>query len=406
MTIKDPKKTKRQQIILTLSGVAFCASLLGVTLWASDPSNGKPTALQAAREKAKEVDKNFTVSSADTVSDKERWIASSEKAMASFQTSTQEMQQKIQLLTRKLEELERARGTQPEAGASTPVVDTPPNSNLTSLPLPPGAASALQGVGFQLPPPPSPGAVLQQPERKMEYIALSTETKKEKGKNADSYLPAGSFMTSILLSGVDAPTGGLAQSNPMPVTLRLMENAVLPNHFKSQVKDCFVIGAAAGEISSERAHIRIETLSCILKNGTVLETPAAGYVTGEDGKAGLRGRLVSKQGSMIAKAALAGTFSGIGQAVDSQYQQISTSALGSVQTYDPQKIGEAGLAKGSSKALEKIADFYLARANETYPVIEVDAKRIGEIILTKGLELGEKIAGMTRKGPEETPDDE
>ena len=161
----------------------------------------------------------------------------------------------------------------------------------------------------------------------------------------------------VLISGIDAPTGGLAQKNPMPVLMKLMDNGQLPNYFKSRVKDCHATGAATGDISSERACIRLEKLSCVLKNGDVVETPIQGFVTGEDGKNCFRGTLVSKQGAMIARSALAGVFSGIGQAVSQQYQQISTSALGTVKTIDPQKIGEAGLAPALPTPWRKLRIF-------------------------------------------------
>jgi conjugal transfer pilus assembly protein TraB len=48
------------------------------------------------------------------------------------------------------------------------------------------------------------------------------------------YLPSGAFTRAVLLGGLDAPTGGQAQRNPQPVLLRLVDNAVLPNHFRSK----------------------------------------------------------------------------------------------------------------------------------------------------------------------------
>ncbi|MCG6418409.1 hypothetical protein K6U51_10210, partial [Vibrio fluvialis] len=98
-----------------------------------------------------------------------------------------------------------------------------------------------------------------------------------------------------------------------------------------------------------------------------------------------------------AKSLLAGVASGIGSSISQQYQQVSTSALGNVTTIDPNKALESGLATGTSNALEKIADFYIARANETYPIIEVDANRIGEIILLGGTDFGKDLIGNTRE---------
>ena len=48
-------------------------------------------------------------------------------------------------------------------------------------------------------------------------------------KTTQNYLPSGMFGQAVLLAGLDAPTGGQAQSNPQPVLLHLRDSAMLPN---------------------------------------------------------------------------------------------------------------------------------------------------------------------------------
>ncbi|MFX8047654.1 TraB/VirB10 family protein, partial [Acinetobacter baumannii] len=86
----------------------------------------------------------------------------------------------------------------------------------------------------------------------------------------------------------------------MPVLMKIRDKGTLANYFKTDLKESTVIGAAKGNLSSERVEIRLETITCILANGTVIEEPIKGYVAGEDGKAGFRGKVISKQGSIIA----------------------------------------------------------------------------------------------------------
>ena len=69
-------------------------------------------------------------------------------------------------------------------------------------------------------------------------------------RDSRRYIPSGAFARAILLGGLDAPTGGQAQRNPQPVLLRLVDNAVLPNHFRSRIKECFVVGAGFGDIAA------------------------------------------------------------------------------------------------------------------------------------------------------------
>ena len=50
-------------------------------------------------------------------------------------------------------------------------------------------------------------------------------------------------------------------------------------------------------------------------DGKVFDTKLEAYVVGTDGKVGIPGRLVSKQGQMIAQSLLAGALGGIGQSL-------------------------------------------------------------------------------------------
>ncbi|MBD3821238.1 MAG: hypothetical protein IE914_03095 [Thiotrichales bacterium] len=203
-------------------------------------------------------------------------------------------------------------------------------------------------------------------------------------KKADSYIPAGSFVRAILIGGLDAPTGGQAQSNPHPVLMKLDDLAQLPNDLKYDIKNCHLIGASYGDISSERAIIRLETLSCIDQDDVVHEATVKGFVFGEDGKAGVRGRVITKQGQLLVNSLIAGIGAGIGQAFQQQSMTYSTSALGSVGTIDPEKIGVAGVGTGVGKALDRLSQYYISLAEKMFPVIEVDAGRSVDVVLTSG----------------------
>ncbi|PCS24012.1 TrbI/VirB10 family protein [Candidatus Enterovibrio escicola] len=405
--MEAPSKIKRRQMMIAGGGFSAFIILMMSGMWLSDPNRGKPTPLQIQAEKAQELMKDFTAKSSGSVTAEETWIALSEKQLKELQTENKILRDRLDDLARNFEQgnsLQAPPVNLPPAPTSivpqTPVVSkSPETGEITQI-----------FVNNSLPPPPPPqnsgnfnsnGQVTGQPISTIQVISLSDEpgntSEGVKSKNVSHYLPTGSFATAVLLSGMDAPTGGQSKSQPIPVLLRVIDAGQLPNYWNSDIDNCHVTGAAHGDISSERAHIRLENMTCILVNGDVIEESIRGYVAGEDGKAGLRGRLVSKQGSLIAKSLLAGVASGIGSSISQQYQQVSTSALGNVTTIDPNKALESGLARGTSNSLEKITDFYIARANETYPIIEVDANRIGEIILLGGTDFGKDLIGNTRK---------
>ncbi|MEQ1601335.1 MAG: TrbI/VirB10 family protein [Methylophilaceae bacterium] len=206
-------------------------------------------------------------------------------------------------------------------------------------------------------------------------------------KTAENYLPAGTFMRVAMLSGLDAPTGGQAQTNPHPVLFRVLDPAQLPNLFQANMKDCVVTGNAYGDISSERAYVRLDRLSCIDDTGGAIDVAVKGYAAGEDGKAGLRGRLVSKQGRALANAFLAGIGSGMGQAFKDSATTISQSALGATQTVNQGQELQAGLATGVGSAMNMLAKYYIKLAEQIFPVIEVDGGRVVDLILTKGISI-------------------
>jgi conjugal transfer pilus assembly protein TraB len=204
----------------------------------------------------------------------------------------------------------------------------------------------------------------------------------------DTYLPV-SFTRGILLGGLDAPTGGQAQSNPHPVLVRLEDNAVLPNRFRSNVKECLVIAAGYGDISSERAYLRTESLSCVRHDGTTIEAKIQGSVYGEDGKVGMRGRLVTKQGQMLANALSAGIISGIGQGFSQAGSSVTSSTFGTISTTSgsTREQVERGIGGGIGHALDRLSQYYIKLAEQTFPVIEIDAGREVDVVITKGVRI-------------------
>lgn len=196
----------------------------------------------------------------------------------------------------------------------------------------------------------------------------------------------------ILLNGMDAPTNSVAQKNPMPAVMRIKTEALLPNQYSHDVKECFVLVSGFGILSSERAQLRTETLSCVREGGKTMEAKVDGYVVGEDGRVGARGRLVSKQGQKIAQALTAGVLSGFATALTpTQVPRLDLSTGGnnfiSTQRATPQSILETGVAKGFSSSANMVSQFYLELAKEMTPVVEIDAGRKLTVVLIKGVEL-------------------
>ena len=198
-------------------------------------------------------------------------------------------------------------------------------------------------------------------------------------------IAAGTLMSGRLITGLDAPTGENARNEPYPALIRLTGHAVGPHGKKISVDGCMLVAAGYGDMSSERVYLRTENISC-----KGYEGPIAGYITGEDGKAGMRGRLVSKQGKLIARAMVAGFLDGFGNMFSSTpVTSIQTgSDVSSTKVYQrtlsPESLQSAAFS-GAGKALDRISKFYLGLAEKLFPVLEVDASRKIDIVLTASL---------------------
>ena len=224
--------------------------------------------------------------------------------------------------------------------------------------------------------------------------ATEPEGKNDKPQELSVTLPAGSILSGVLVTGMDAPTGKQAQRDPFPSLIRIKNEAILPNRFRADFRECFMIAGGWGDLSSERAYMRAERLSCVRNDGSVLEASLEAYATGEDGKAGLRGRLVSKQGAIIARSLGAGFLQGLAGAFNVQkVPTINVTRAGDngktvqpvyEQAFDSNALQSAGFS-GAGSALERIADFYLEMAESIFPVIEIDALREVDFIVNKGM---------------------
>jgi conjugal transfer pilus assembly protein TraB len=217
-------------------------------------------------------------------------------------------------------------------------------------------------------------------------------------KHSEVFIPAGTILTGVLLNGLDAPTGKRSKKEPMPVLFRIKKEAILPNRFHADLRECFLLASGFGDLSAERAYFRGETFSCVRQDGGVIEVPMNAYATGEDGKNGVRGRVISKQGALLAQAMMAGFLRGFSDAFGrNQIPMLMTGGVGSLSGTTPFQSAfssqsmEGGSLRGAGYAMERLSHFYMDMAEEIYPVIEVDATRQVNFIVQKGTALKLKV---------------
>lgn len=235
-------------------------------------------------------------------------------------------------------------------------------------------------------------------------LGLTENLKHKLPKTVETTIPAGAFAKTVLLSGLDASSSMSASSDPRPMLLRLIDHGTLPRRFQSDLKDCHCTASAYGDLSSERVYARLEKLTCIERaTGEIIETQVAGYIAGSDGKAGIRGVVASKDGQFLGRSLVGGVFAGLSNVANPQNRQaqVNPFAQGGKQP-SPPNIGDmftAGMASGASTALDRLSQYYIDRAEQLQPVIQIAAGQVVDIVFTEGTFIGsqdvkEQIEGL------------
>jgi conjugal transfer pilus assembly protein TraB len=298
----------------------------------------------------------------------------------------------VQALQEKMNSIGQS-GAQVTPGAKAPPVNTATEKGVLDKPLPGSGTGKpeFEIAGLKTPvdgDSAKPAKTIQVVgDPKMAAAKAAATTKKNE---PIAYLPAGSNFEAVLLNGMDASTAIGANRTPTPALLRIKSEAILPNMFNFNVRECFVMVGGFGNMSSERVEMRTETASCIAEDGQVWEGKIEGYVVGEDGKAGARGRVVSKQGALLAKTFMAGFVGGLGGAFTPQ--PTTTLALPGATTPaytypSTDAVIGSGISTGLNKSSQALANFYIKLAEQMFPIVELDAGRKMTIILLKGVEF-------------------
>jgi conjugal transfer pilus assembly protein TraB len=213
----------------------------------------------------------------------------------------------------------------------------------------------------------------------------------KKEEDNSTWLSAGSILTGTLLNGVDAPTSGGQQSKmPMPVLIRLKQEALMPNNYTLDIRECFVIGTTIGDLATSRAFIRSETLSCITEDNQAIEVPLTAYAVGRDGKNGIDGTLVTKSGGLMGNAMAAGFLSGLSKAASPQAVNVVNTNPGDeslFQSTNWSSMGQSAALNGASTSFDMIAKYYLEMVDASWPVVEVLGGREVDFIVQRGIAL-------------------
>lgn len=223
---------------------------------------------------------------------------------------------------------------------------------------------------------------VEQPTAEQNKITTPENNK----KTPKTYVPAGTFARGVLLEGADANASVNGQSNTVGILVRLLDSGTLPNGGHSHLKGCFLLASLYGDISSERGEARLTRLSCLRPDGSIFEKSVQGYLSFA-GKEGIKGRPVMRNGKILQMAGLSGLLSGFGSTLQQASQIQSTSALGVTSTVNSDKVWQNALAGGAGTALNRLAGYYIKRADQYHPVIEIGSGTVATVIFQRGFSL-------------------
>ncbi|MFV1919644.1 TrbI/VirB10 family protein [Sphingomonas sp. MJ1 (PH-R8)] len=211
-------------------------------------------------------------------------------------------------------------------------------------------------------------------------------------EDSPDYLPPNSYAPARVLVGVDASAGVASQTDPLPVVLRITGPA------RSVVKDgkllttrlqgCVVNGAARGDLSAEKVYVKLQKMTCDQPGGRVAVSEVKGFISFA-GKTGVRGRVVSREGSLVSQALLAGIVGGFGRGfsanANSVFSGITTGVDGKRQQLSGGDIVQGGLGQGVADAADSVSKYLIERAEQYQPVVEMPTGIDVEIVFLDGV---------------------
>lgn len=188
----------------------------------------------------------------------------------------------------------------------------------------------------------------------------------------------GTFVRAVMIGAADANASVNGQSNTTPIIFRILNRGILPNGYHSHMRGCFVVAEVYGDVSSSRGEVKLSQISCIL-NGKPVSRSING-IADYYGKEGIYGNTITKNGPMLWNAAISGGLSGLASGAQQAQQTQSTSPLGTTTTIPGSNIAMSMGAGSVQTAANTLANYYIKRADQYHPVIELNSGTIVNLV--------------------------
>ncbi len=201
------------------------------------------------------------------------------------------------------------------------------------------------------------------------------------------YVPSNTSVRAVVLGGADADASVYGQSKNNGVMLfKLLDAGSLPNGQRSRLRGCRVSANTYGDISSERAFATLYRLSCAHPGQPIIDKEITGWVF-YNGKVGIKGKPLMRDNKIMAWAGVSGALSGVAQAAQYAQSMQQFGAFGATSLVPSGNIGPFAAYGGAAKAADKLSEYYVKRAEQYHPVIQVGSGNVVTIVFKDGFYL-------------------
>jgi len=201
------------------------------------------------------------------------------------------------------------------------------------------------------------------------------------------YVPSNTSVRAVVLGGADADASVNGQSKNNGVMLfKFLEDGTLPNGQRSRLRGCRVSANSYGDISSERAFATLYRLSCAHPGEPIIDKEITGWVF-YNGKVGIKGKPLMRDSKVMTWAGVSGALSGIAQAAQYAQSVQQFGAYGATSLVPSSNIGPFAAYGGASKAADKLSEYYVKRAEQYHPVIQVGSGNVVTVVFKDGFYL-------------------
>ncbi len=226
-----------------------------------------------------------------------------------------------------------------------------------------------------------------------DFVYDTEEEDEETFQNYRNWIPTGTYCKAILLTGGEVDAGVMGSANTTPMLLKIVGNCYMPGNKQTyKLKNAHITASAYGDISSERARFRLDSLSMVnRKDGTVIDLPVEGFITDISGKNGYSGVPVLRNGKIFNTAEFVALVNGLGKA-ESSVGSTTTTGTSTTTSVNPGQAAGKAVGESLSSGAQTVGNYYAKILDMYIPDIEIQPGGLTDVIFIQKFPIENKKA--------------